>query len=174
MDISINKNSVDNNFIQNIIDIGQNQELQNAKVEYDSSENNKVRSTKISWIADQNILLAIKDKILDINKNKNWNYNLTGMFPFQYSVYNKDDHYDWHVDKRPVNQGEPEKKLSFSLMLNDNYKGGELEFKDSHKNISLNLTKGDMVVFPSFLLHRVKPILDGTRISLVGWIVGQN
>ena len=59
-------------------------------------------------------------------------------------------------------------------MLNDNYKGGELEFKDSHKNISLNLTKGDMVVFPSFLLHRVKPILDGTRISLVGWIVGQN
>tara|TARA_R100000655_G_scaffold51115_1_gene88739 strand:+ start:642 stop:1175 length:534 start_codon:yes stop_codon:yes gene_type:complete len=174
MDISINKNSVDNNFIQNIIDIGQNQELQNATVAHDTFENNKVRSTKISWIADQNILLAIKDKILDINKNKNWNYNLTGMFPFQYSVYNKDDHYDWHVDKRPVNQGEPEKKLSFSLMLNNDYKGGELEFKDSDESISLSLNKGDMVIFPSDLLHRVKPVLDGTRISLVGWLIGNS
>ena len=28
------------------------------------------------------------------------------------------------------------------------------------------------VTFPSFLEHRVKPVLNGTRISLVGWMVG--
>ena len=59
-------------------------------------------------------------------------------------------------------------------MLNNDYKGGELEFKDSDKSISLSLNKGDMVIFPSDLLHRVKPVLDGTRISLVGWLIGNS
>lgn len=173
MDINIIKNDVDDKFIQSIIDVGESQELQDATIGFDTSAN-KIRSTKISWISDQEILLPLKDKILETNKSKNWNYTITGMFPFQYSVYNKNDHYDWHVDKRPVNAGEDEKKLSFSLILNNDYKGGELEFKDSNENISLDLNKGDMVIFPSFLLHRVKPVLDGTRISLVGWLIGNS
>ena len=65
-----------------------------------------------------------------------------------------------------------EKKLSFSLILNENYEGGELEFKDSNENISLNLNKGDMVIFPSTLLHRVKPVTNKIRKSLVGWMIG--
>ena len=171
MDISIIKNAVDDKFIQSIIDVGESQGLQEATVGFDTSTN-KIRSTKISWISAKEILLPLKDKILETNKSKDWNFTVTGMFPFQYSVYNKNDHYDWHIDRRPVHQGEDEKKLSFSLILNENYEGGELEFKDSKENISLNLNKGDMVIFPSFLEHRVKPVLNGTRISLVGWMVG--
>lgn len=171
MDISIIKNAVDDKFIQSIIDVGESQGLQEATVGFDTSTN-KIRSTKISWISDKEILLPLKDKILETNKSKNWNYTVTGMFPFQYSVYNKNDHYDWHIDRRPVHQGEDEKKLSFSLILNENYEGGELEFKNSDENMSLDLDKGDMVTFPSFLEHRVKPVLNGTRISLVGWMVG--
>ena len=171
MDISIIKNAVDDKFIQSIIDVGESQGLQEATVGFDTSTN-KIRSTKISWISAKEILLPLKDKILETNKSKDWNFTVTGMFPFQYSVYNKNDHYDWHIDRRPVHQGEDEKKLSFSLILNENYEGGELEFKDSKENMSLNLNKGDMVIFPSFLEHRVKPVLNGTRISLVGWMVG--
>tara|TARA_B110000211_G_C13780392_1_gene421656 strand:- start:48 stop:572 length:525 start_codon:yes stop_codon:yes gene_type:complete len=171
MDISIIKNAVDDKFIQSIIDVGESQELQEATVGFDTSTN-KIRSTKISWISAKEILLPLKDKILETNKSKDWNYTVTGMFPFQYSVYNKNDHYDWHIDRRPVHQGEDEKKLSFSLILNENYEGGELEFKNSDENMSLDLDKGDMVTFPSFLEHRVKPVLNGTRISLVGWMVG--
>ena len=171
MDISIIKNAVDDKFIQSIIDVGESQELQEATVGFDTSTN-KIRSTKISWISAKEILLPLKDKILETNKSKDWNFTVTGMFPFQYSVYNKNDHYDWHIDRRPVHQGEDEKKLSFSLILNENYEGGELEFKNSDENMSLDLDKGDMVTFPSFLEHRVKPVLNGTRISLVGWMVG--
>ena len=171
MDISIIKNAVDDKFIQSIIDVGESQELQEATVGFDTSTN-KIRSTKISWISAKEILLPLKDKILETNKSKDWNFTVTGMFPFQYSVYNKNDHYDWHIDRRPVHQGEDEKKLSFSLILNENYEGGELEFKNSDENISLDLNKGDMVIFPSTLLHRVKPVTNKIRKSLVGWMIG--
>ena len=118
-------------------------------------------------------LSGIPLKILnEINKSKNWNYDVTDMFPFQYSVYHENDHYYWHVDTGSAYLKQKERKISFSLILNDNYKGGELEFKNSDENISLDLNKGDMVTFPSFLEHRVKPVLNGTRISLVGWMLG--
>ena len=32
--------------------------------------------------------------------------------------------------------------------------------------------KGSIVVFPSFLWHRVKPVTKGTRYSLVLWHLG--
>jgi len=172
MDISIIKNAVDDKFIQSIIDVGKNQKLEEARIGGESNTSNNIRSTKISWIMDKTILLTLKDKMLEINKSKNWNYDVTDMFPFQYSVYHENDHYDWHVDTGSAYLKQKERKISFSLILNDNYEGGELEFKDSNKNMSLDLNKGDMVTFPSFLEHRVKPVLNGTRISLVGWMLG--
>ena len=172
MDISIIKNAVDDKFIQSIIDVGKNQKLEEARIGGESNTSNNIRSTKISWIMDKTILLTLKDKMLEINKSKNWNYDITDMFPFQYSVYHENDHYDWHVDTGSAYLKQKERKISFSLILNDNYEGGELEFKDSNKNMSLDLNKGDMVTFPSFLEHRVKPVLNGTRISLVGWMLG--
>lgn len=172
MDISIIKNAVDDKFIQNIIDVGKSQKLEEANIGGQSNTSNNIRSTKISWIMDKTILLTLKDKMLEINKSKNWNYDITDMFPFQYSVYHENDHYDWHVDTGSAYLKQKERKISFSLILNDNYKGGELEFKNSDENISLDLNKGDMVTFPSFLEHRVKPVLNGTRISLVGWMIG--
>lgn len=172
MDISIIKNAVDDKFIQSIIDVGKNQKLEEARIGGESSTSNNIRSTKISWIMDKTILLTLKDKMLEINKSKNWNYDVTDMFPFQYSVYHENDHYDWHVDTGSAYLKQKERKISFSLILNDNYEGGELEFKNSDENISLDLNKGDMVTFPSFLEHRVKPVLNGTRISLVGWMLG--
>ena len=172
MDISIIKNAVDDKFIQSIIDVGKNQKLEEARIGGESNTSNNIRSTKISWIMDKTILLTLKDKMLEINKSKNWNYDVTDMFPFQYSVYHENDHYDWHVDTGSAYLKQKERKISFSLILNDYYKGGELEFKNSDENISLDLNKGDMVTFPSFLEHRVKPVLNGTRISLVGWMLG--
>ena len=163
---------ISRDIVESIIDVGKNQKLEEARIGGESNTSNNIRSTKISWIMDKTILLTLKDKMLEINKSKNWNYDVTDMFPFQYSVYHENDHYDWHVDTGSAYLKQKERKISFSLILNDNYKGGELEFKNSDENISLDLNKGDMVTFPSFLEHRVKPVLNGTRISLVGWMLG--
>ena len=36
----------------------------------------------------------------------------------------------------------------------------------------IDLNKGDVVVFPSYFLHRVSPVTKGTRYSVVAWAVG--
>jgi PKHD-type hydroxylase len=33
---------------------------------------------------------------------------------------------------------------------------------------------GSVVIFPSFIFHKVMPITSGVRYSLVNWIVGDN
>jgi predicted 2-oxoglutarate/Fe(II)-dependent dioxygenase YbiX len=58
--------------------------------------------------------------------------------------------------------------LSVVGALNDNYKGGEfVMFEDTH----IPLPAGSVMVFPSVFLypHRVEPITEGIRYSLVSW-----
>jgi PKHD-type hydroxylase len=68
------------------------------------------------------------------------------------------------------------RKLSFSAGLNDasEYEGGELEFWLGPEPIQYRLKKGQIIVFPSYLLHRVAPVTKGVRKTLVGWSRGPN
>ena len=43
---------------------------------------------------------------------------------------------------------------------------GKIEPIEGFKN------KGDMIIFPSFYLHRIKAVTEGTRHSLVCWFMG--
>jgi len=36
-----------------------------------------------------------------------------------------------------------------------------------------DLKKGTMIIFPSFVWHKVNPVLTGVRKTLVGWVVGK-
>jgi PKHD-type hydroxylase len=74
--------------------------------------------------------------------------------------------------------------MTCQLRDGSEYEGGELEFdfrnydpnmrdESKHiKKIKQILPKGSIVVFPSFVWHRVKPVTKGTRYSLVMWSLG--
>ena len=73
------------------------------------------------------------------------------------------DHYD-----------ESSRTLSFILILNNDYEGGELDFHNPttgqpYKKIKAN--PGSIVVWPSNFLytHSVNPVTKGTRYSVVAW-----
>jgi len=51
------------------------------------------------------------------------------------------------------------------------YQGGHLEFFGSQLNDSLR-EQGSITFFPSYQHHRVTPILEGFRFSLVIWMSG--
>ena len=58
------------------------------------------------------------------------------------------------------------------------YEGGDFEISVNtptnntiHKVEALQ-KKGSIVVFPSFVWHRVTPVTKGTRYSLVSWYLG--
>jgi PKHD-type hydroxylase len=69
-----------------------------------------------------------------------------------------------------------------TLCLSDpeEYKGGDMEFafhdKDGDKQPKICeeiRPKGSLIVFPSFVWHRVKPVTKGIRNSLVCWNLGE-
>lgn len=90
----------------------------------------------------------------------------------QYTVYSSDDqgHYDWHLDMGP---GKARRKLSLVCQLSDpsEYEGGELQINTGNIVVP-EKEKGNVIIFPSYLLHRVTPVTKGTRRSLVLWIEG--
>ena len=58
-----------------------------------------------------------------------------------------------------------------SLVLNSDFEGGNFKIFDSEDGM-LELPQGTMIFFPSFLMHRVTPVKQGTRYSLVSWFLG--
>ena len=126
----------------------------------------------------------IFDRLFDIVEETNhkfFQYELIGFEFFQYTTYNKHQYYNYHIDTI-FNGYEVNKdtnlcrKLSISILLNDasEFDGGEFEIcaGDPNDPFSHKLNKGDAIFFPSYLLHRVRPIKEGIRKSLVVWVLG--
>jgi PKHD-type hydroxylase len=82
--------------------------------------------------------------------------------------------YDWHIDRGTHVNNNPPRKLTIVAQLtdSDSYTGGDLEILVDRSPQSLDRTPGSVHVFPSFVLHRVKPVEAGSRLSIVGWITG--
>ena len=80
--------------------------------------------------------------------------------------YKTGDYVKKHVDT----SSDQHRTLSCSLILNDNYEGGELTFFDG--KYKLNPKKGDIVIFPSSFTypHQVLPVTSGTRYAVITWI----
>lgn len=102
--------------------------------------------------------------------NEIWNYFVHRMEKPQLARYQVGGHYNWHMDsKAPIN--DEQRKLSIVILLNNDFEGGGLEL-ESHRGENVLKSQGDIVVFPSFLQHRVNPVTDGTRYTAVSWAYG--
>ena len=151
------------------------------------------RNSDITWLDGSWIYKEIHPYIHKANKLAGWNFEWDRSESCQFTKYKKNQYYDWHCDSysKPYNKiGTPEhgkiRKLSVTCQLTDGseYNGGELEFDfrdyDPHMREEIKhlkkakeiLPKGSIIVFPSFVWHRVKPITKGTRYSLVLWNLG--
>ena len=163
------------NFCDDIIKTGDALNITNAKIK---DGNNANRSSKVSWLKDEKFPNHLHQCI--DSANKLYNFSLHEFEPAQYTVYQKDDYYDWHIDthSKPYHNGMI-RKLSFSICLNDEYEGGDFKIckphpiSDKSKVETFKLKKGEMIVFPSHTWHRVNKVTKGIRKALVGWIVGK-
>lgn len=141
-----------------------------------------IRDTELYFFNNEQIFQKLQPIINSANQNNNWNFELAHMESLQLTVYQQDGHYNWHVDSHP----EPYKdngplsnmvrKISFSLILNNEFQGGEFEFANpiptQSNSIVSNLAQGDILIFPSYTAHKVNAVTQGQRYSLVGWICG--
>lgn len=137
--------------------------------------NPDTRVTDIVWQPPIQPLGCIARAYMDMaNQSANWNYVTTSQENVQLSRYRSTNkgHYDWHMDADAPIDG-IQRKLSCVILLSDasDIEGGELLIKDlDHPNL---LTKrGSIIVFPSFVDHKVTPVTKGVRYTAVSWISG--
>ena len=153
------------------------------------------RNSDITWLNDAWIYKEIQPFVHQANKNAGWNFNWDRSESCQFTKYKLNQYYDWHSDswekaydrkdKNDPSHGRM-RKLSMTCQLTDGseYDGGELEFdfrnydphmRDETKHLRKAkeiLPKGSIIVFPSHIWHRVKPVTRGVRYSLVAWHIG--
>ena len=174
---------VENALPQEHLDFLQNyftkDKLESAKIQSNVPDNNEVRVTDIAWLdvedqSTQSLYHLLIDLIKYVNE-QHYHWNLQHLEPVQYGEYGVGGHYKVHTDTGLHNPMGSNRKLSFSLLLNDDYEGGELEIPGSPGQPDMFVPKSNTAIFfPSAMPHCVKPVSKGVRKSLVGWVHGPN
>jgi len=168
----ISEESVDS--LRTLLD---SKELRDAHVGTDQGIVDRIkRRSKIWWLPKTDEFHEIYKLLFELIINCNndfYRFKLSEIAEhIQYTVYNESDegHYDWHIDMGP---GKQRRKLSLVVQLSDpsEYEGGELQINTGNIIVP-EKEKGTVILFPSYLLHRVTPVTKGTRRSLVLWIEG--
>ena len=176
--------AVDNVFTEQELDeiIIQGNKVKKISANVDHGVISDYRVCDISWLESDEvesdfdwIYATLADAINKVN-NEHFQFDLAHLPALQFTVYNgnNNSNYQKHLD---IGRRFPNRKLSFSVQLsNDNeYAGGDLRFHYSKTQPEVApRTKGMITFFPSWLVHDVTPVTQGTRYSLVGWVNGPN
>jgi len=136
-----------------------------------SVSNEDIRETSVTFVPPHSVVGCILNThLININTYQ-WNYDITRIQDVQIGHYTKGGHYDWHIDTTIPDEHNMQRKLSGVLMLSDpsEYEGGVLEIKDVEMPL---LKQGTLIVFPSFMKHRVTKVTKGNRFTAVAWAVG--
>ena len=159
--------------------------------EDDIKDVSKKRKSNVVWMDDPWIYKEIHPFIHAANQNAGWNFEWDWSESCQFTKYKLNQFYDWHCDSWDRPYDKPDdlsrhgkiRKLSVTVSLSDEteYEGGDFEFDFRNNDKGSNQPrlckeirpKGSVVVFPSFVWHRVKPVISGTRYSLVIWNLGK-
>jgi PKHD-type hydroxylase len=133
-----------------------------------------MRKTEVVFDAPLSLAECILRSYITVaNKSAQWNYALTDIQRIQIGRYVDGGHYDYHQDVELPNNKKISRKLSAVLFLSDpkDYEGGIFDFKDLEGKID-KMPQGSIIVFPSYVKHRVTPVTSGERYTAVAWAEG--
>ena len=82
------------------------------------------------------------------------------------------NHVDNAVRTHPGTAQHVRTDLSFTLFLNApaDYEGGELIIEDGMGGRAVKLPAGDLILYPSYSVHRVEPVTRGARLACFSWL----
>ena len=138
-----------------------------------------VRNSGVCWIREPFYKNLVFDIITRTNRDSGLNFQLEYLENLQLTRYvAPDGHYDFHTDDdghSRENIDDSMRKISMSCLLTDSseFEGGNFQIQTGESPYDVKLEKGDIILFPSYKLHRVSPVTKGTRYSLVAWAHGR-
>jgi PKHD-type hydroxylase len=132
--------------------------------------NENERKSSVAWINDLGFVNEKLKNVLKINYQFA-GIEVTGLGPFQFTEYKVGGYFAWHKDRDSSTYTYRNRFASTVIQLNDDYSGGILEIKDTKGDlIPMNHRMGNLYIFNSNLYHRVTPVEDGIRYTLVNWV----
>ena len=132
----------------------------------------------ISYNKIKKYLKNLLETCLYVNK-KNFGYDLFNSLDNGYcnlNIYSADklQSYDWHIDAVP----HPYEDIKFTILINLSmkpYEGGKFKIFDQYEKDVNELDKpGNVIMFKSYLNHKVTPIIKGERRTLAIFLNGPN
>jgi len=136
------------------------------------------RRSSVRWVPQNDESDWLYEKLINMATEANnclWNFDLVSATEdLQFTEYyaTNNGHYDWHLDTGPDHLSI--RKVSITVQWSDpsEYEGGELELLRGRDPEIAPKGKGVVVMFPSYVMHRVTPVTKGTRKSFVLWLGG--
>jgi PKHD-type hydroxylase len=138
----------------------------------------KYRKSKQLWLETDSWVAGMMAHFVHCANTNHFKFDIKKWSDkIQYTVYDEiGSHYKWHCDTQAsIYDPQYTRKLSISLLLSskEDFKGGELQIMASNNEmVTVDMNVGDAIVFPSDAMHRVRPLKEGKRVSLVGWFAG--
>lgn len=158
-----------------IVTLGESLALQNATI--GKGQSSDIRKSEVVFLYPSDQTSWIFDRLCSVAIGLNQQHFQFDLDSFsegiQFTKYSApSEHYDWHIDR---SWGMIPRKLSLSVQLSnpDSYVGGDLELRAGNGTAVARRELGTVTAFPSFMLHRVSPVTEGVRYSLVAWIAGR-
>ena len=145
----------------------------------DSSRSDQAyRSSIVRWfdpLREKDIIDRLMQFVAASNRT-NFGADIVAPYEVQFTEYHatQQGKYDWHQDVWLESSRPFDRKLSVVVQLSDpeEYEGGAFEFFCVAQPGATFAPRGSMLIFPSFLQHRVLPVTAGVRRSLVTWVEG--
>lgn len=104
--------------------------------------------------------------------HQSFKFDITHANQAEFLIYPSGGRYKSHTDTF-LAHGDECRKLTVLAFLNDDFKGGRFYLQNSHERMYPPQSKGTVIVFPSFVMHGVEDVTEGTRYSAVCWMVGK-
>ena len=122
----------DSSFIKKVKELAGQQKLKDLQLQ-DKNRELLTRDSKGCFINSTWLQTQLAPVINDTNKTLGWNFKLSKFEDLQYTSYDKSQHYSWHTDThaKPYADGMV-RKISFSLILNDEFEGGDFAICEPH------------------------------------------
>ncbi len=138
-----------------------------------------IRRADLVWLDDLPEAAWVMDRMMRVVGQANrdaFSFDLTDFAESpQVARYTAEraGHFDWHTD---IGAGAlaARRKLTIVVQLSGpaDYAGGTLELRPDSNLRQAPTATGTAIIFPSFTLHRVTPVTQGTRWSLTLWSHG--
>lgn len=141
------------------------------------------RISNIKWIPQNEEWEWLYRRLMyfaELANDESWGFDLkSAPETIQYTEYDSRElgKYEWHQDIGPNDLSARKISITVQLSDNDEYEGGDLCFWHGGDSLDKNYDvadkrKGNVIIFPSYLVHTVKPVTKGIRKSFVLWLGG--